>query len=469
MRSGLLERMRRSLGFRLAAWYFIVFVLSSLAVSIVSYVFLSSSLRDNRQAIQEKLQHLASIAENEGIEALEQAAEIRKRPSRRTAFFVRVVNPQNSVVFINNPPLWQKFPVQSLVSPPAEGAWEYVTSKNDGDVLELITAKLGSGYRLQVGRTVEGRQEILEDYRNTITAVAVPTMLIALAGGTFFAVRGLRTVRDLIQTTRSIVATGRTATRVPESGSGDELDELTKLFNQMLDRIESLIGGMREALDNVAHDLRTPMTRLRGVAEMSLQTGSGSDHQYQEALAGCVEESDRILKLLNSLMDISEAETGTLRLQFESIKVPELIQEVVDLYEYVAEEKAVTISVDCPSDAMIVADHSRLRQVLANLLDNAIKYNARGGRVSIKVRETPEGTALTVEDNGMGIPAEEIPKIWDRLHRGDASRSQPGLGLGLSLVRAIVHAHHGHTEVQSEPGAGSVFTVVLPQDSACPS
>jgi signal transduction histidine kinase len=168
-------------------------------------------------------------------------------------------------------------------------------------------------------------------------------------------------------------------------------------------------------------------------------------------------------------MDISEAETGTLRLQFESIKVPELLQEVVDLYEYVAEEKVVTISVYCPSDAMIVADRSRLRQVLANLLDNAIKYNARGGRVSIKVRETPEGIALIVEDNGVGIPADEIPKIWDRLHRGDASRSQPGLGLGLSLVRAIVHAHGGHTEVQSEPGAGSAFTVTLPRNSARPS
>jgi signal transduction histidine kinase len=292
-------------------------------------------------------------------------------------------------------------------------------------------------------------------------------MLIALAGGTFFAVRGLRPVRDLIQTTRSIVATGRTATRVPERGSGDELDELTKLFNQMLERIESLIGGMREALDNVAHDLRTPMTRLRGIAEMSLQARAGDDHQCQEALASCVEESDRILKLLNSLMDISEAETGTLRLQFESIKVPELIQEVVELYEYVAEEKAVTISVDCPKDAMIVADRSRLRQVLANLLDNAIKYNARGGRVSINVHEKPEGTVLTVEDNGVGIRAEEIPKIWDRLHRGDASRSQPGLGLGLSLVRAIVHAHGGRTEVQSQPGSGSAFTVIFPRNSSC--
>jgi signal transduction histidine kinase len=468
MRSKFLDRMRRSLGFRLAVWYFIGFVLSSLAVSIVSYVFLSSSLQDNRKAIQKKLQEAAALAESRGIEAVEQAAEVRRRPSRRTAFFVRLVNPENRVVFINNPRLWQKFPVKSLVSRPVEGAWEYVPARGGGDVLEVTTAKLANGYQLQVGKTIEGREEILENYRNTITAVAIPMMLIALAGGTFFAIRGLRPVRHLIRTTRSIVATGRTDARVPESGSGDELDELTKLFNQMLERIESLIGGMKEALDNVAHDLRTPMTRLRGVAEMTLRSRSGADRHCEEALAGCVEESDRILKLLNSLMDISEAETGTLLLQFEAVNVLEIVQEVVGLYEYVAEDKNVSIAVACSSDLTLVADRSRLRQVIANLLDNAIKYNACGGRVSIKARKEPNEVVLVVEDNGMGIPADEIPRIWDRLHRGDESRSQPGLGLGLSLVKAIVHAHRGDIEVQSQPGVGSAFAVTLPTASPRP-
>ncbi len=461
MRSKFLDRMRRSLGFRLAVWYFVIFVLSSLAVSIVSYVFLSSSLQDNRKAIQAKLQELTALAETAGVQGIEQAAEVRRRPSRRTAFFVRVANPEGRVVFVNNPRLWRRFDIKSFLGRPAEGAWQYVPSRGDGDVLELTTAKLSNGYLLQVGRTVEGRDGILEDYHNTITGVTIPMMLIALSGGIFFSFRALRPVRHLIQTTRSIVATGRTDARVPESGSGDELDELSQLFNQMLRRIEALILGMKEALDNVAHDLRSPLARLRGVAEMSLQA-EARDEQYREALASCVEESDRIQKLLNSLMDISEAETGTIRLQLQPVVISDVINQVVDLYQYVAEEKEIAISVTCPNNAVIATDRSRLIQVIANLLDNAIKYSFPGGHVSITVRQQSDRTVIEFEDHGSGITQEEIARIWDRLYRGDKSRSQPGLGIGLSLVRAVVHAHGGEVGVQSAPGQGSVFSVSFP-------
>ena len=203
------------------------------------------------------------------------------------------------------------------------------------------------------------------------------------------------------------------------------------------------------------------MTRLRGAAEVALQA-SPSEEQLQEALINSVEESDRILKLLDCLMDISEAETGTMRLHFETIKVSVLVEEILDLYQYAAEEKNVSISVECSKDLVITADRNRLRQVLANLLDNAIKYNSTGGHVLINVRQEQQEMIVVVNDNGIGIPPKEIPKIWDRLHRGDESRSQPGLGLGLSLVKAIVHAHKGHIEVHSQPGVGSAFALGLP-------
>jgi len=459
---GSLNRLHKKLGFRLTLWYSAIFIVSSVTLSIISYSFLSSSLRDNRKTIQAKLEQVTALGRESGVTAIERIATAGPAPNRRSsAFFIRVLDPKDKVVFLSSPKLWQEFEVETLDHQSAYGAWQYVPSKKDGDLMELTSAPLPNGFTVQVGKPLEDRSEILEHYRDTIVGVISGMIVIGLAGGAFFAFRALRPVRDLIQTTQSIVSTGRIDARVPESGSGDELDELTKLFNRMLERIETLIRGMKQALDNVAHDLRTSMTRLRGAAEVALQA-SPSEEQLQEALINSVEESDRILKLLDCLMDISEAETGTMRLHFETIKVSVLVEEILDLYQYAAEEKNVSISVECSKDLVITADRNRLRQVLANLLDNAIKYNSTGGHVLINVRQEQQEMIVVVNDNGIGIPPKEIPKIWDRLHRGDESRSQPGLGLGLSLVKAIVHAHKGHIEVHSQPGVGSAFALGLP-------
>ena len=207
--------------------------------------------------------------------------------------------------------------------------------------------------------------------------------------------------------------------------------------------------------------MRTPLSRIRATAEQALQNPN-QETAAQDALADCIEESERVLSMLNALMDITEAETGTMKLNLEQVDLGQLASEVVELYEYVAEEKQIRVTVDTSEVCEVAADRVRIRQALANLLDNALKYTPGPGQVRIQVRKSGVEATISVKDSGTGIDHEEQRKIWDRLYRGDKSRSQRGLGLGLSLVKAVVAAHGGRVAVDSTPGQGSDFQVFLP-------
>uniref|UniRef100_UPI0040495B30 HAMP domain-containing sensor histidine kinase n=1 Tax=Desulfobacca sp. TaxID=2067990 RepID=UPI0040495B30 len=306
----------------------------------------------------------------------------------------------------------------------------------------------------------------MELFYRVALGVVIPIILLSL-GGQFLAGRALRPIRHLVHTVCTITATGKMEARTPVGPSGDELDELAQLFNQMLDRITGLLNGMPQTLDNVAHDLRTPITRMRCIAEAALQDQE-QPRACQEALADCLEESERIATLITTLMDIAEAETGTMRLKLEMVPIAPLLADLVDLYRYVGDEKQITITADYPSDLCVTADAARLRQALANLLDNAVKYTSVGGRIELTAAVEGPWGIITVQDNGIGISPEDLPRIWDRLYRGDKSRSQHGLGLGLSLVKAIIQAHGGRVEAASQPNGGSRFVIYLPQEASLP-
>jgi signal transduction histidine kinase len=464
----------RAFGLRLALWYATLFVVGSLAIVFLTYYLTAASLAQrDRQIINAKLGQYSSVYATGGIRALADTvrAEQRVAPER---LYVRVANRGEEALVLSMPEGW------------------------DPATLETASVHLLDGTLVEVGKSTEAREDLLARFRAALGLVTLSIVVIALSGGLLATRTALQPLRRLAEAVRRITRTGRTDARVPLEGTGDALDELTGQFNAMLDTIEGLVTAMRGALDNVSHDLRTPLTRLRGTAELALAAPPDAE-RYREALADCVEECDRVLIMLNTLMDISEAESGTLHLQREPVPLREIVDRAVELYHDVADAKGVALSIaDGAGDAraaggarfersptgapasgaspasaatdrvplVVSGDRTRLEQVAANLIDNAVKYTPPGGRVDAEIVRDGPRALLRVRDTGAGIPANEIPRIWDRLFRGDTSRSERGLGLGLSLVKAIVEAHGGTVAVASDPGRGSTFTVSLPLASS---
>jgi signal transduction histidine kinase len=428
-------------GLRLASWYATLFVLAAIAILYLTYYVTAASLAQrDYQILQSKLGEYATVYRRGGLSALTETvrAEQLTAPER---LFVRVVDRGREVLVLSMPDGWNP------------------------ELLETASLQLPNGAVVQVGKSTEARRDLLSRFRTALALVTLFIVAIGLAGGWLVTQAALEPIRRLTAAVRRIVRTGRTDERVAVREPHDAIHELTTLFNAMLDRIEGLVSGMRGALDNVSHDLRTPLTRLRGSAEMALR-GPVDAERYREALADCIEESDRVLVMLNTLMDISEAESGAMPLVRETLPLAAIVERAVELYRDVADAKGVALAVHTEPDALVSGDRVRLEQVAANLIDNAVKYTPRGGRVTASGRRAGNRVELVVEDTGAGIPADELTSIWERLFRGDRSRAERGLGLGLSLVKAIVKAHGGTVAVASEPGRGSTFTITLPAAAA---
>ncbi|MGH7801420.1 MAG: sensor histidine kinase [Thermodesulfobacteriota bacterium] len=450
----------KSSSFRLITWYTLFFILSSLAINIYAYTVISSFIYEqSRKEIEEDIADLAKIYQEDGLEALrEDVYEDKEDP-----FLVRLIGNQDNMLISRIPKDWSSFNIEQLEKSgyPKNKEWKYIKGEENKNEFEITSLSMPDGTTLQLGQKIAEREDLLRRIRKVYMIAIIPVILFAYLGGVFVADRALNPIRQLINTLKSIVASGKIDVRAPVYQTDKLHEELISLFNSMLEKIEALMNGMRNVLDNVAHDLRTPMTRLRGTAEEALQSEQKAD-VLREALSDCIEESERILIMLNTLMDISEAETGAMKLEPEEMNVAPLIEDVVELYGYTAEEKGVSVYTGLPNELYLKADRNWVRQVLANLLDNAIKYTPTGGRIDIEACRREQEVVITVKDTGVGISHEELDKIWERLYRGDTSRSERGLGLGLSLVNAIVGAHRGYVQVSSEPGAGSVFTVYLP-------
>jgi len=326
--------------------------------------------------------------------------------------------------------------------------------------------QLPGGFHLLVGRDLDERERlyhiVLAAGRWSIAIVIV----LGLAGGLFVTRRVLRRVDAMTETTRTIMG-GDLSGRLPVAGSGDEIDRLAVNLNVMLERIEALMRGLKEVSDNIAHDLKTPLTRLRNRCEQALRI-SGSDAEYRAALEATIEESDNLIATFNALLMIARAESGQAREDMKEFDAAEIAHDICELYEPLAEEKGIALKVVANTAAPVTGNRELVSQALANLVDNAIKYAEpptpamNGTRPEIVVHALSEGDRilLTVADRGPGIPAADRGRAVERFVRLEQSRSQPGSGLGLSLAAAVARLHGGELSLEdNKPGLKSIIAL----------
>ncbi len=329
-----------------------------------------------------------------------------------------------------------------------------------------IPVATGASQRLFIGRDIEEQLGLAARIKRTFLwgfgALALAAVIAGIAVGRSV----LRRIEAINATTRSIMA-GDLSRRIPVQGSNDELDELSQSLNGMLDRIEQLMNGLREVSDNIAHDLKTPLNRLRNSAEAALRDSGGAE-AYREGLEDTIEKADDLIKTFNALLLIARLEAGVVEESAEEFDLGRLVRDVAELYEPVAEEAGLALTIEAEDGIRIRANRQLVGQAVANLADNAIKYSAQTARgpapavVSVKAGRNGASAQFSVADRGPGIEAKDRDRALRRFVRLEKSRTQPGTGLGLSLVAAVARLHHGAVRLEdNDPGLRVVVTLPL--------
>lgn len=455
-----LRELTRTLSFRVSLWHASVFLVSAGLVFSLIYFLLGAAIdRKDRDVIENRLREYSAVYNQGGIDALRDwTGRINKARAQRM-FFVRVTKPDGNIEPVALPEDWSEHDLALLSrESPARGQTWLRVSRDPETDLTLASSYLSDGTLFQVGRSSDSRAKLLGKFRRIFGIVILPVIVLGFIGGTVVTNRMTRPLRGIVTAASSIIDTGRMNVRVPTRSADDELQDLVVLFNRLLDCNEELVRTLRESLDNVAHDLRTPLARLRVTLENALRE-KGNLHAQHDSIGEALEETEHVQTIIKTLMEVAQAESGLMTLQHETMDVGSLIDDVIALYEHVAEEKNVNITKKIRESYLANVDRARMRQVFANLLDNAIKYTPSGGSIAFSACRRDGEIEISVSDTGSGIGEEDLPRIWERLYRGDKSRGEHGLGLGLSLVKAVVEAHHGRVTVTSALHKGSEFKV----------
>ncbi|MCD4717519.1 MAG: HAMP domain-containing histidine kinase [Desulfobacterales bacterium] len=462
--------LRHTLAFRLTLWYAAIFAVSSFGAFLAFYLLAASVIHGRTdQDILSEIPEYSSLLALKGFETLKTALDLESESEGMDKIFFRIVNENGEELFSSNMSSWGDLGIgrtalQRLRNG-ADHVFETVTIPEHRYKVRILYGIISPGKILQIGMSLGDDQRILEVFREVFGGTMAVLIILGAIVGWFMARRALVGVEELTRTATDI-SKGAFEQRVSAKDRGDEINRLATAFNVMLDRINELVAGIREMTENMAHDLRSPITRIRGMAEMTLITSKSMD-EYKAMATDTIEECNRLLEMVNTMLDISEAEAGAIKLTMEKTDMAGIVQDACELFQPAAAEKGLTLTsgISDTDNLFVYGDIQRLQRMVANLLDNALKYTPSGGTVTVSVTSNEGQVVISVSDTGIGISKVDLPHIFTRFYRCDQSRSQAGIGLGLSLARAITTAHGGNIAAISNPGKGTKFIVTLPQSS----
>jgi hypothetical protein len=458
-----LGKLLRTTAFQLTLAYLLIFIL--FAVSLLGYFALNT-----RRLITEQITNRVNVEVNVLREQYEQGGIRRlvtiidQRARRPSSNLLMVTTPTGEELAGNVGSL-----EPSVLDHPGwfELSYRRADASDEAQHRALVqVVELPSGFRILVGRDLEERERIYAIIANAGRWSFALVVVLGVAGGFFVSRRVLKRVDAMSETAHTIMA-GDLSGRLPIAGTGDELDRLAENLNAMLERIEALMRGLKEVSDNIAHDLKTPLTRLRNRCEQALRV-TNRDADYRATLESTIAESDELIRTFDALLMIARAESGHARDNMADFDAADIVRDIGELYEPLADEKGLALKVETPLTAPVRGNRELVSQALANLVDNAIKYagpatsKTNGAIAEIVIGAGAEGERimLTVSDHGPGIPEADRGRVVERFVRLEQSRSEPGSGLGLSLASAVARLHGGElTFEDNHPGLKSIIAL----------
>jgi signal transduction histidine kinase len=441
-----LHNFKNSLLFRLTILYAVAFTV----LSTIGFLMLL-----------EKTEKYVALTKEAGLEGVLPEIEDEAESEDPEEDFYCLFNFKGDILFTTDMSFWGPIAKKDILLKMQNEGLSYVIQnqafEERDDKARMITAIIGPDSVLQVGESLEEIDEYLDIFLELVSILVISLIIVSAIIGWLLARRATIDMQEVTETAEEI-SSGSYDRRVQVKGRYREIERLSATFNHMLDRIQSLLNSMKEINDNIAHDLRSPLARIRGIAEMNLLKEKTID-DYKDMAASTIEECDTLIGMINTMLDITEAEAGVNGVKTEEFELVTLIRDACELFRPITDEKKINLKTDLPESLTFKTDRKKMQRIVMNLLENAIKYTPADGTIAIFAAAQNGEIRIEFEDTGMGISESDLPHIFERFYRCDRSRSEGGVGLGLSLVKAYAESINGTIRVESTLNQGSIFAL----------